>query len=152
MNIFKMRRAGPLSTWAPGPARRILKMFISKKTKEGGDPPPSTYMFVLGNTCKPDLAYTSSLFPREIVNPCCLCCRFLLIQLFAMAGPGKRTTSINKFPGKQLTGVPQSKPTWVNYFPGKQKTGVRKKSRMAHKKKSRLVLALDYPPTTSPTH
>ena len=38
MNIFKMRRAGPLSTWAPGPARRILKMFISKKTKEGGDP------------------------------------------------------------------------------------------------------------------
>ena len=35
---FKMRRAGPLSTWAPGPARRILKMFISKKTKEGGDP------------------------------------------------------------------------------------------------------------------
>ena len=38
MNIFKMRRAGPLSTWAPDPARRILKMFISKKTKEGGDP------------------------------------------------------------------------------------------------------------------
>ena len=38
MNIFKMRRAGPLSTWAPGPARRILKMFIAKKTIEGGDP------------------------------------------------------------------------------------------------------------------
>ena len=38
MNIFKMRRAGPLSMWAPGPARRILKMFISKKTIEGGDP------------------------------------------------------------------------------------------------------------------
>ena len=33
-----MRRAGPLSTWAPGPARRILKMFISKKRIEGGDP------------------------------------------------------------------------------------------------------------------
>ena len=39
MNIFKMRRAGPLSTWAPGPARRILNMFISKKNRiEGGDP------------------------------------------------------------------------------------------------------------------
>ena len=38
MNIFKMRRAGPLSTWAPCPARRILKMMISKKTKDGGDP------------------------------------------------------------------------------------------------------------------
>ena len=37
-----MRRAGPLSTWAPGPARRILKMFISKKRIEGGDPHPKT--------------------------------------------------------------------------------------------------------------
>ena len=38
MNIFKMRRAGPLSTWAPGPARRILKMFISKKIKRAATP------------------------------------------------------------------------------------------------------------------
>ena len=38
MNIFKMRRAGPLRTWAPGPARRIFKMFISKKTREGDAP------------------------------------------------------------------------------------------------------------------
>ena len=37
MNIFKMQRAGPLSTWAPGPARRILNMFIKQKTIEGGD-------------------------------------------------------------------------------------------------------------------
>ena len=28
MNIFKMRRAGPLSTWVQGPARHMLKMFI----------------------------------------------------------------------------------------------------------------------------
>ena len=38
MNIFKMRCAGPLSAWAPGPARRILKMFISKRRMGGGDP------------------------------------------------------------------------------------------------------------------
>ena len=33
MNIFKMRRAGPFQYGAPGPARSILKMFISKKLK-----------------------------------------------------------------------------------------------------------------------
>ena len=32
-----MLAAGPSSTWAPGPAASILKMMISKKTKEGGD-------------------------------------------------------------------------------------------------------------------
>ena len=36
MNIFKMRAAGP----GPGPAARILKMFISREGIEGGDPPP----------------------------------------------------------------------------------------------------------------
>ena len=45
-----------------------------------------------------------------------------------MAGPGKRTTSINNFPGKLATGGPQPKHTWVDKFPGKLKTGVRKKS------------------------
>ena len=34
MNIFKMRAAGP----GPGPAARILKMFISRGGFEGGDP------------------------------------------------------------------------------------------------------------------
>ena len=28
---FQNAAPGPLSTWAPGPARRILKMFISEK-------------------------------------------------------------------------------------------------------------------------
>ena len=35
---FQNAARGPLKYGAPGPARRILKMFISKKTKEGGDP------------------------------------------------------------------------------------------------------------------
>ena len=34
---FQNAARGPLKYGAPGPARRILKMFISKKTKEGGD-------------------------------------------------------------------------------------------------------------------
>ena len=35
---FQNAARGPLKYGAPGPARRILKMFISKKTIEGGDP------------------------------------------------------------------------------------------------------------------
>ena len=34
MNIFKMRAAGP----GPGPAARILKMFISRGGFQGGEP------------------------------------------------------------------------------------------------------------------
>ena len=37
-------------------------------------------------------------------------------------------------------------------FPGKLKTGLRKKVQNGKHKKSRLVLAMDYPATTSPTH
>ena len=62
-----------------------------------------------------------------------------------MAGPGKRTTSINNFPWKLSTGEPQPKPTWVDNFPGKLKTSVMKKSRMANKKKSRFVWVIDSP-------
>ena len=76
---FQNAARGPLKYVGPGPSAPHFEIVHFEKTKEGGDPPPSTYMFVLGNTCKPDLAYTSSQFPREIVNPCCLCCRFLLI-------------------------------------------------------------------------
>ena len=35
---FQIAARGPLKYVGPGPARRILKMFISKKTKEGGAP------------------------------------------------------------------------------------------------------------------
>ena len=35
---FQNAARGPLKYVGPGPARRILKMFISKKTIEGGDP------------------------------------------------------------------------------------------------------------------
>ena len=35
---FQNAARGPLKYGAPGPARRILKMMISKKTKNGGDP------------------------------------------------------------------------------------------------------------------
>ena len=35
---FQNAARGPLKYGAPGPARRILKMMISKKPKEGGDP------------------------------------------------------------------------------------------------------------------
>ena len=72
MNNFKMRAAAP----GPGPAARILKMFISRENTEGGDPPPPplppnlthplwyNHMYVSGHACKPDWAYTCSQFPR----------------------------------------------------------------------------------------
>ena len=40
---FQNAARGPLSMWAPGPARRILKMLISKKMIEGGDPWETQY-------------------------------------------------------------------------------------------------------------
>ena len=48
--IFKILAAGPLSTWAPGPAASILKMMISKK-KDRGRRPPHGRESKQGSTC-----------------------------------------------------------------------------------------------------
>ena len=47
MNIFEMRAAGP----GPGPAARILKMFISRSGFDGGDPILSDVQWVCVYLC-----------------------------------------------------------------------------------------------------
>ena len=148
-----MRRAGPLSTWAPGPARRILKMFISKKTKEGGDTPPSTYMFVWAIHVSQTWLTPVHNFPGKLWTHAAFVADSFLYSSSLWLNLEKGLHQLTNSQGNcQPVSLNPSLHGLTISQGNRKRVPAKKNPEWQTKQKSRLVLAIDYPPTTSPTH